>query len=141
MWPHTVVAALPVSLLEVLHAPTPFLVGILTPHLSRVLSSDTPLDPQVRARDYIPPPEQRPSTEKVMLVHLDERRIVRAVGDEGRVLPRRLHRALVALLDKVLADATRSRDTADFLNILLPEVPEDTQHSLVLKKLRTTTTR
>ena len=44
-----------------------------------------------------------------------------AVGDEGHVLPRRLHRALGALLSKVLGDAERSHDTARFLNILLPE--------------------
>ena len=56
-----------------------------------------------------------------MVVNVDDGRIVRAVGDEGHVLPRRLHRALGALVSKVLGDAERSHDTARFLNILLPE--------------------
>lgn len=56
-----------------------------------------------------------------MVVSVDDGRVLRAVGDEGRVLPRRLHHALVPLVSKVLADAERSRDTAGFLNILLPE--------------------
>lgn len=50
-WPHTVVAALPVSLLDVLHAPTPFLVGILSPNLPHVLSME--LDPQVFCRALV----------------------------------------------------------------------------------------
>ena len=44
-WPHTFVAALPFALLDVLHAPTPFVVGILSPNLPHVLSME--LDPQV----------------------------------------------------------------------------------------------
>lgn len=56
-----------------------------------------------------------------MIVNVDDGRVIREVGDEGHVLPRRLHRALVSLLSKVLGDAERSHETARFLNILLPE--------------------
>jgi hypothetical protein len=84
VWQHTFIPILPGCLIDVLEAPTPYLVGLLASDANRTAMSAMRFDADV------------------MLVDLDTRTIVRCAGDEMRVLPKRIQKALGVIVEQIL---------------------------------------
>ncbi|ESO95421.1 hypothetical protein LOTGIDRAFT_116963, partial [Lottia gigantea] len=89
-WQHIYIPILPSSMLDVCCAPTPYLIGILTSHLNTVL--DLPL-------------------EEVMIVDLDRKNILRSVGDESTILPKKITKALKTAINMCKIDAAERSQT------------------------------
>ncbi|KAK6191595.1 hypothetical protein SNE40_003242 [Patella caerulea] len=89
-WQHIYIPILPVAMLDVCCSPTPYLIGILTSHLNQVL--DMPLD-------------------EVVIVDLDKKNIIRSVGDESTILPKKIIKALKMAINmcKIDIEAERSQ--------------------------------
>ncbi|RZF33591.1 hypothetical protein LSTR_LSTR009047 [Laodelphax striatellus] len=90
-WQHTLVPILPSVLMDVCHAPTPYLIGIIKPKLVDLPLNNIDLD---------------------LVVDVDDGSIVHSVGDEALILPSRLSRALRSALQLSL---TASRETCNLL--------------------------
>ncbi|XP_039287531.1 DENN domain-containing protein 2A [Nilaparvata lugens] len=90
-WQHTLVPILPSVLMDVCHAPTPYLIGIIKPKLMDLPLNNIDLD---------------------LVVDVDDGTIVHSVGDEAIILPSRLSRALRSALNLSLA---ASKETCNLL--------------------------
>ncbi|XP_076450251.1 uncharacterized protein LOC143286535 isoform X2 [Babylonia areolata] len=89
-WQHVYIPLLPPDMLEVCAAPTPFIIGVLKAHL-----------PVVTALDL----------EDVIIVDLDDKRILRNMGDELSLLPKKVQKALKTAINmcKIDSDAQHSQ--------------------------------
>lgn len=76
-WQHTYVTVLTTSLIDIVEAPTPYIIGILTSMKSFL-------------EDY--------DLSEVLLVDLDNGLILKGMGDESRIIPEKIQRALTASL-------------------------------------------
>ncbi|XP_035703289.1 uncharacterized protein DDB_G0283357 [Folsomia candida] len=95
-WQHTFVPILPLNMTDVLDAPAPFLIGVLR-------SSQTPWDKTL---------------DEGIVVDLDQNKIISCVGDEGTILPKRIHRKLRDALQLVLNLTDQKESTK---NVLISE--------------------
>ncbi|XP_025086035.1 DENN domain-containing protein 2A-like isoform X3 [Pomacea canaliculata] len=89
-WQHVFIPILPLEMIEVCAAPTPFIIGILQTHLSRVLSL---------------------ALEDVIIVDLDKKLVLRCAGDEMTIIPPKVLRALKTAINmcKIDTDAKNSQ--------------------------------
>ncbi|XP_076471126.1 uncharacterized protein LOC143301017 [Babylonia areolata] len=89
-WQHVYIPLLPEDMLEVCAAPMPFIIGILQSHLDRVTALDL---------------------EDVIIVDLDKKQVLRCVGDEATLLPKKVQKALKTALNmcKIDSDTMNSR--------------------------------
>ncbi|XP_046872274.1 DENN domain-containing protein 2A [Hypomesus transpacificus] len=78
-WQHTYIPVLPLSMLDIVCTPTPFIVGLLSSSLPRL--KDLPI-------------------EEVLVVDLGNSRFLRQLDDEDSILPHKLQAALEHVLDK-----------------------------------------
>lgn len=79
-WPHTLITVLPPSLLELVHSPTPYILGMFS-----------------SCRNFV----HDSSLDEVLVIDLDEGCFVRYVGDESRILPKKIQKALTLALSDV----------------------------------------
>jgi len=79
-WQHTFIPLLPPNLIDIVCAPTPYIVGLLSSN-SHLLNS---LDDEM---------------EEVLIVDVDNHRFLQRMGDEKSILPKKLHRALSSALE------------------------------------------
>ncbi|GFO01090.1 DENN domain-containing protein 2a-like isoform x2 [Plakobranchus ocellatus] len=82
-WQHVYVPLLPPEMLDVVCAPMPYIVGVLSAFLPQVLKMDT---------------------EQVFIVDLDKKSIVKSQGDESTILPRKVQRALKTAINMCKID-------------------------------------
>ncbi|KAK7098428.1 hypothetical protein V1264_002726 [Littorina saxatilis] len=89
-WPHVYIPLLPPDMLDVCAAPMPFMVGILQSHLSRVTELEL---------------------EDVIIVDLDKKQVLRSMGDELTILPKKVQKALKTAINmcKIDSDARSSQ--------------------------------
>uniref|UniRef100_A0A669E0N3 DENN domain containing 2A n=1 Tax=Oreochromis niloticus TaxID=8128 RepID=A0A669E0N3_ORENI len=78
-WQHTYIPVLPLSMLDIVCTPTPFIVGLLSSSLPRL--KELPI-------------------EEVLVVDLGNSRFLRQLDDEDSILPHKLQAALEHVLDK-----------------------------------------
>lgn len=90
VWQHTLVPVLPSSMTEIASAPTPFVLGMLTPNVD----------------DW-----KAVQPDQGMLVDLDSGKVLHCVGDESTILPRRSIRRLMSDWD-VTVNITQQAETA-----------------------------
>ncbi|CAG5121199.1 unnamed protein product, partial [Candidula unifasciata] len=83
-WQHVYIPLLPHEMLDVLCAPVPFIVGVLSVFLPEVLKLDL---------------------EVVFIVDLDKKNIVKSQGDESTILPKRIQKALKTAVNMCKIDA------------------------------------
>ncbi|KAI0228859.1 Suppression of tumorigenicity 5 protein [Lamellibrachia satsuma] len=76
-WMYTFVPVLPASMIEICCSPTPFIAGVLT-------------GMQAKLRQL--------HMEQVLIVDLDKSTIIRSIGDEAAIIPKKLQKALIAAL-------------------------------------------
>ncbi|XP_059481996.1 DENN domain-containing protein 2B-like [Neocloeon triangulifer] len=95
-WQHTLVAALPSDMTEICHAPTPYIIGLLKSKSGKI-------------PDF--------SLEEGIAVDLDSGKTLRCVGDECKILPVRLQKALF----KVLQLASSTGENEPTRNVLVSE--------------------
>ncbi|KAL5006548.1 hypothetical protein ScPMuIL_015354 [Solemya velum] len=90
-WQHTFIPVLPEQMLDVCCSPIPYIIGILSCHL-----------PQV----------QKLPMEDVVIVDLDNKELLRSIGDEGTIIPKKYQKALKTALNmcKLDADARSSQN-------------------------------
>ncbi|XP_046688220.1 DENN domain-containing protein 2B-like, partial [Homalodisca vitripennis] len=86
-WQHTLVPIVPCTMLDLCQAPTPYVIGLLKP---RDANSQFPID-------YT-------NIDQVLVVDVDESRVVQCCGDESTVLPPRLCRGLREALHCAVPD-------------------------------------
>uniref|UniRef100_A0A8C4RB59 UDENN domain-containing protein n=1 Tax=Eptatretus burgeri TaxID=7764 RepID=A0A8C4RB59_EPTBU len=92
IWQHTYIPVLPVSMLDIVCAPTPFLIGLLSSALPRLHS--LPI-------------------EEVLVVDLCSDRFLKQMEDEDSILPRKLHSAMEHLLDQMEEIVTQEAESSD----------------------------
>ncbi|GAB1602840.1 suppression of tumorigenicity 5 protein-like isoform X1 [Argonauta hians] len=95
-WQHTYVPILPSNMLEIVCSPTPYLVGILSTHLSDL--KNMPID-------------------EVVILDLDRKHFVSNIGDESSILPKKLQKALKSALETARNDI----DTDGSKNLMISE--------------------
>lgn len=78
-WQHTFITVLPAILIDVVDAPTPYIIGIL--------SSLRPLLDDYRLTE-------------VLIVDLDTGTLIAKLGDESRIIPKKIQRALCAAINE-----------------------------------------
>ncbi|GFS01665.1 DENN domain-containing protein 2A-like isoform X2 [Elysia marginata] len=83
-WQHVYVPLLPEEMLDVVCAPMPYILGVLSAFLPQVLKMDT---------------------EQVFIVDLDKKSIVKSQGDESTILPRKVQRALKTAINMCKIDS------------------------------------
>ncbi|XP_064634116.1 DENN domain-containing protein 2A-like isoform X2 [Lineus longissimus] len=93
-WQHTFIPVLPAALLDITCAPTPYIIGIMSPYL-----------PQI---DDLP-------TEEVLIIDLDKACLLRTCDDETTILPRKLQKALIGALTMAMEDSDGQK------NVLISE--------------------
>ncbi|GAB6022826.1 DENN MADD domain containing [Chamberlinius hualienensis] len=91
-WPHTFIPILPNKLLEVVASPTPYIIGILS-HSRQQLDNISVDDDAI-------------------MVDLDSGLIVREVGDETTIIPKKVYKALSTAL-KLIRHRTGNEDDED----------------------------
>ncbi|XP_074044594.1 DENN domain-containing protein 2C [Macrotis lagotis] len=102
-WQHTYIPVLPVSMIDIVCSPTPFLIGILS--CSLPLLQDLPI-------------------EEVLIVDLCADKFLQEVSDEDEILPPKLQAALVQILEErneILAQEQSSPQEDVTLNTLVSE--------------------
>ncbi|KAL8614128.1 hypothetical protein ACOMHN_026345 [Nucella lapillus] len=89
-WQHVYIPLLPRGMLDVCAAPMPFIIGILQQHLDRVTDLEL---------------------EDVIIVDLDKRQVLRSVGDEATILPKKVQKALKTAINmcKIDSEALKSQ--------------------------------
>ncbi|XP_059148527.1 DENN domain-containing protein 2A-like isoform X2 [Physella acuta] len=83
-WQHVYVPLLPPEMLDVVCAPMPYILGVLSAFLPQVLKMDV---------------------EEVFIVDLDKKSIVKSQGDESTILPRKVQRALKTAINMCKIDS------------------------------------
>ncbi|CAL1547490.1 unnamed protein product, partial [Lymnaea stagnalis] len=78
-WQHVYIPLLPSEMLDVVCAPMPYVLGVLSAFLPQVLKKDL--------------------SQYILIVDLDKKSIVRCVGDEANLLPRKVQRALKSAIN------------------------------------------
>uniref|UniRef100_A0A8D2PEP8 DENN domain containing 2D n=1 Tax=Zosterops lateralis melanops TaxID=1220523 RepID=A0A8D2PEP8_ZOSLA len=96
-WAHTYIPVVPECLLDTVCCPTPFMVGIQMRHLEQVL--EQPM-------------------EEALIVDLCEGKIIRAVGDEEEILPRKLQNEMLLSLNR---HNNNNEHTLEQVNTLVSE--------------------
>jgi hypothetical protein len=92
-WQHTFIPILPLNMPDILDAPSPFLIGVLR-------SSHSAWDKNF---------------DDGIIVDLDANKIIRCVGDEGTILPKRIHHKLRDALQCVLHLSDQGESTKNVL--------------------------
>ncbi|XP_035829118.1 DENN domain-containing protein 2B isoform X2 [Aplysia californica] len=89
-WQHVYIPLLPQEMLDVVCAPMPYILGVLSAFLPSVLKMEM---------------------EEVLIVDLDKKSIVRSYGDESTIIPRKLQRALKTAINmcKIDTDASNAQ--------------------------------
>ncbi|KAL8594866.1 hypothetical protein ACOMHN_016107 [Nucella lapillus] len=111
-WHHSYIPLLPPEMLQVCSSPTPFIIGVLRSHLPQVTSQDL---------------------EDVIIVDLDNKHVLRSMGDELSLLPRKVQKALKTAINmcKIDSDAQHSQwlmVSEAFLRMFLETIGHFTQH-------------
>jgi predicted hotdog family 3-hydroxylacyl-ACP dehydratase len=99
-WQHTFITVLPSMLIDVVDAPTPFIIGILST-----------VKPQLDDHQL----------SEVLLVNLDNGYVEMRIGDESRIIPRKIQKALCAAIN----DDSDSGGAAQCLNSAVPVQAND----------------
>uniref|UniRef100_A0A1B6L405 UDENN domain-containing protein n=1 Tax=Graphocephala atropunctata TaxID=36148 RepID=A0A1B6L405_9HEMI len=94
-WQHTLVPIVPCTMLDLCQAPTPYVIGLLKP---RDADSQFPIN-------YT-------NIDQVLVVDVDESRVVQCCGDESTVLPSKLCRGLREALHCAVPDKNTSLSPA-----------------------------
>ncbi|XP_065347656.1 DENN domain-containing protein 2B-like isoform X3 [Cloeon dipterum] len=95
-WQHTLVAALPANMTEICNAPTPYVIGLLKSKSGQIPAF---------------------SIEEGMAIDLDTGKAIKCLGDECKILPVRLQKALF----KVLQLASSTGENEPTRNVLVSE--------------------
>ncbi|ODM98279.1 Suppression of tumorigenicity 5 protein [Orchesella cincta] len=98
-WQHTFVPILPLDMTDVIDAPAPFLIGVLR---SSRTAWDKTLDDGI-----------------VVDLDVDHGKIISCVGDEGTILPKRIHRKLRNALSQLVLDLAGQKESTR--NVLVSE--------------------
>ncbi|RUS72247.1 hypothetical protein EGW08_019988 [Elysia chlorotica] len=111
-WQHVYVPLLPLEMLDVVCAPMPYILGVLSAFLPQVLQMDT---------------------EQVFIVDLDKKSIVQCQGDESNILPRKVQRALKTAINmcKIDSDAQNAQwlmVAEAFLRMFIETIGHFTSH-------------
>uniref|UniRef100_A0A2C9KTX5 UDENN domain-containing protein n=1 Tax=Biomphalaria glabrata TaxID=6526 RepID=A0A2C9KTX5_BIOGL len=83
-WQHVYIPLLPLEMLDVVCAPMPYIIGVMTAFLPQVLKMDL---------------------EKVFIVDLDKKDIVMSEGDESTLLPHKVQKALKTAINMCKIDS------------------------------------
>ena len=94
-WPHVYIPLLPCEMFDVVCAPMPFLVGVLSTFLPKILQMEM---------------------EDVLIIDLDKKSIVRSYGDESTILPKKLQRALKTAINMCKID--KEANSAQWLMVM-----------------------
>ncbi|KAK3777120.1 hypothetical protein RRG08_055865 [Elysia crispata] len=111
-WQHVYVPLLPQEMLDVVCAPMPYILGVLSAFLPQVLQKDM---------------------EQVFIVDLDKKSIVKCQGDESSILPRKVQRALKTAINmcKIDSDAQNNQwlmVAEAFLRMFIETIGHFTSH-------------
>ncbi|ELT91942.1 hypothetical protein CAPTEDRAFT_183656 [Capitella teleta] len=105
-WQHTFVPMLPASMVDVVCAPTPYILGVLTS-----------LQPQL----------QQFPLEEVLIIDLDNRSLLKQMGDESGIIPKKLQKALMAAIKEdagnsaIIIHKFSASDTVGARDIMISE--------------------
>ena len=86
-WQHVYIPLLPAEMLDVVCAPMPYVLGVLSAFVPDVLKMDI---------------------EDVLIVNLDKKLVVRSYGDESTIIPKKLQRALKTAINMCKIDSEAS---------------------------------
>ncbi|XP_071120563.1 DENN domain-containing protein 2C-like isoform X3 [Mytilus edulis] len=95
-WPHTYIPVLPDTMLDICCSPTPYVIGILSSHLQKVLN--LPLS-------------------EIFIFDLDKRQVIKSQGDEDTLLPKSVQKALKTVLNMCKVEG----DLKNAQNLLISE--------------------
>lgn len=97
-WQHTLVPIVPSSMLDVCEAPTPYIIGLLK-------QKDVNREPSLPLTGI----------DQVLIVDVDDNRVLQSTGDESSVLPSRLSRGLRIALQYALSESAPSITEANLI--------------------------
>uniref|UniRef100_A0A1B6EAM3 UDENN domain-containing protein n=1 Tax=Clastoptera arizonana TaxID=38151 RepID=A0A1B6EAM3_9HEMI len=104
-WQHTLVPVVPSNMIDLCHAPTPYIIGLLK---HRTTSVEEPLS-------YLK------NVDEVLVVDIDDIKVLRSMNDENSVLPSRLSRGLKTALQLAMAECINSAAVTTNANLIASE--------------------